>query len=425
MYRRQLIRKEPMLSTIASLTSLKYRLILCGLIVTAFIGYVFSYLGFARPRGFKGDFYAAMYDPKWWNGEGIFYGPIFVFERWFVNLFPTFATVQFFAVGCLFFIFVSLIITLNIIKTSRYLNVYCLITWALNTFLYYSFSVAANPELLELFLLLIMWWCFAKKRFALGSVAFTCAVLTKLSPIIFLPILLIFFSWTSAILSVALFIAIVLVVSIGQKQNFFTSISQMLDVETAGLQPASEQFLGLSSGLARLLGMQPDENFKYVILLASVLTCFLFTISVVVSVKIYRSEQIPSYDVKVAYIFALFLTLLPFFHFSQTHRHTYLFLAPVFVALKFIFISDYEIARGLHYSRIIDLLFLIYTFLPIYFLDFTNVNLLSGVSFGSDFGKSFAMLSEPVWTNLALLVLILVYGVGLCKKRSILIEEKG
>ena len=199
----------------------------------------------------------------------------------------------------------------------------------------------------------------------------------------------------------------------------------MLDVETAGLQPASKQFLGLSSGLARLLGMQPDENFKYVILLASVLICFLFTISVVISVKIYRSYQIPNYNVKVAYIFALFLTLLPFFHFSQTHRHTYLFLAPVFVTLKFISISDYDIARGLHYSRLTDLLFLIYAFLPLYFLDFFNIKLLSGVSFGNDFGMSLAMLSEPVWTNLALLVLILVYGLGLSRKRTILIEEKG
>ena len=151
-----------MLSNIASVTSLKYRLILCALIVMTFLGYVFSYLGFARPRGFKGDFYAAMYDPKWWNGEGVFYGPIFVLERWFVNSFPTIATVHFFAVGCLFFIFVSLVITLNIIQTNRYLTVYCLITWVLNTFFYYSFSVAANPELLELFLILIMWWCFAK-----------------------------------------------------------------------------------------------------------------------------------------------------------------------------------------------------------------------------------------------------------------------
>jgi hypothetical protein len=48
-------------------------------------GYLFSYFGYAKPRGFKGDFYAAMYDTNWWDGQGILYGPIFVIERWIVN----------------------------------------------------------------------------------------------------------------------------------------------------------------------------------------------------------------------------------------------------------------------------------------------------------------------------------------------------
>ncbi len=31
---------------------------------------------YAWPRAFGGDFAAAMYDPQWWDGSGVFYGPV-------------------------------------------------------------------------------------------------------------------------------------------------------------------------------------------------------------------------------------------------------------------------------------------------------------------------------------------------------------
>jgi len=396
----------------------KYRLALGALIIIMCAGYFLTYLGFAKPRGFKGDFYAAMYDPKWWNGEGIFYGPIFVFERWAVNSIPSLVNVQFFAIGCLILIATALLITIRIVRADRALMLFCFVTWALNTYFYYSFSVAANPELIELVLVLMMWWSFSRKRYVLGWIALTCAVLTKLAPIIFLPLLLFFFSWSGLIQSFIIFMGVLLIVSIGQNQSILSSISQIIHVKTAGPQPASEQYLGLSSGLARLFGMQPGENFHYVLLLANVLIFVSFLISVIISFRIFTLKRNLEHEVKVAYIFALFITLLPFFHFSQTHRHTYLFLAPVFIALKYLYLHDTNGARSRIFSRFTTLLFFTYSFLPLYFLDFNNIRNLIGFPFGGDFRTSAVMLTEPVWTNLVLLGLIIIYGFSLCGKKE-------
>ncbi len=51
---------------------------------------------FAQPRQLEGDFYEAMYNPLWWDGTGLFYGPMFVFERWLMNTFPKIFTVTLF-----------------------------------------------------------------------------------------------------------------------------------------------------------------------------------------------------------------------------------------------------------------------------------------------------------------------------------------
>jgi hypothetical protein len=67
-----------------------------ALLVGSLLSYLAVFKVFAQPRQFKGDFYAAMYNPLWWDGTGLFYGPLFVFERWLVNAFPKIFTVTFF-----------------------------------------------------------------------------------------------------------------------------------------------------------------------------------------------------------------------------------------------------------------------------------------------------------------------------------------
>src|SRR6476661_1434011 len=56
---------------------------------------------YARPRGFTGDFTAAMFTDQYWDGTGVLYGPVFVFERWLVDAAPSVFTPTFFAVTCI------------------------------------------------------------------------------------------------------------------------------------------------------------------------------------------------------------------------------------------------------------------------------------------------------------------------------------
>jgi len=103
------------------------------LLVVMVCGYLLAYFQFAKPRGFKGDFYATMYDPNWWDGQGIIYGPIFVFERWIVNSFPEVATIEFFAITSLVLIIVCLLISIRTIKANGNLLFFCVAVWSCNT----------------------------------------------------------------------------------------------------------------------------------------------------------------------------------------------------------------------------------------------------------------------------------------------------
>ena len=191
-------------------------------------GFIATYLMFAAPRKFRGDFYAAMYDPNWWDGSGLIYGPVFVFQRWLVNYFPDIFTIEFFGFFSILLIALSLIIALVVTTSSRVVLLTCLSAWCLNSFFYYSFSVAAVPELIELLLLMVVWWGLSVKRFSVAAIALTLAILTKLAPIILAPLLLIFFSWIGLFSAVLIGTSLFLLVSIGQKQDLTASISQFL-----------------------------------------------------------------------------------------------------------------------------------------------------------------------------------------------------
>ena len=121
---------------IKNLISKKYSLILGALVTIMCLGYFLTYLRFAKPRGFKGDFYAAMYDSNWWDGRGVFYGPIFVFERWIVNALPSLAKVELFAFGCLVLIATALITIIRIVHADRAFTLFCVSIWTFNTFFY-------------------------------------------------------------------------------------------------------------------------------------------------------------------------------------------------------------------------------------------------------------------------------------------------
>jgi hypothetical protein len=408
-----------MLKRFVNFAEAKFSQVLVVLVFLMSLGYLSAYLKFAKPRGFGGDFYAAMFSSKIWDGSGIFYGPIFVFERWIVDGLSSIATIQFFAIGSLVLISLSLLLTIRIGGLQKKEVLYCLVVWTFNSYLYYSFSVVSNPELIQLFFLILMWWALTNRNYKIGWIAITLAALTKLVPLFLFPVLLLFFSWTGLVASVLIVLVALILLSIGQGESIFSLISQSIAMNTSASasntsspQPDSEQFLGLSSAIARFLGMQPGQDFKYITGFSNLLILVLYVIVLVVSLAIYRSKILTEHEVFVAYVFALFMALLPMLHLSQVHRHTFIYLTPVWIALRIVYSHDESRERSRRYMRLTNWLFIVYSFIPIYFLDIYNVNNSIGSHFGSEIVPSLLMLTEPVWLNLFLLFSILYYGIS-------------
>ncbi len=380
------------------------------LLILMMCGYLISYFRYAKPRGFKGDFYAAMYDPNWWDGQGIIYGPIFVIERWVVNSFPNVATVEFFAITSLVLILLCLVISIRTINAHGNLLVFGIAVWSLNSFFYYSFSVASNPEILELFFLICMWWSFTNKHFSLAYLLFTFAVLTKMVPIILAPLFLLSISWSGIALGLLTALIVFSVVSLGQNQSLLESLTQTLSVNPVDPQPTSEQFLGLNSALSRMFGISDGGNFHTVETLSFVLLLVLYAWAILVLLGFLQLKTELGHREVFTYFFALFMTLLPLMHFGQTHRHTFIFLTPVFVAMKYLtsLIEDLKTQR--RYNKIFNLIFIAYAFFPIYGLDFYNFDELGGVVFFKEFQSTMIMLTEPVWINILLFLIVLRFG---------------
>jgi hypothetical protein len=421
-----------MIERLLKLCEKKFPQMLSALLVIMSLGYLGAYLRFASPRGFGGDFYAAMFTSDWWDGTGIFYGPIFVFERWLVNWIPALATVQFFAVGSLVLIILSMILTMKIGKFLKRDNLVCLMVWTFNSYLYYSFSVVSNPELIQLFFLILMWWGLTSKNYTVAWIGLTIAALTKLVPFFLFPILLLFFSWTGLFASFLIVMVVLVTLSVGQGESILSLVSQTIAMNTSvsasntsSPQPDSEQFLGLSSAFARVLGMQIGQDFRIVTGISNFIILVLYLLVITVAIKVKKSNVLTNHNVFVAYIFALFMSLLPILHLSQAHRHTFLYLTPVWIALRVVYVQDESSERSSKLLRLNTWFFIAYSFLPIYFLDLFNVDNLQGLHFGSGFAPSIIMLTEPIWLNLVLLLSIVCYGVvkirhtsGLSQKHS-------
>jgi len=388
-----------------------YYSVTIALIITFSIsGYIATFLIFAAPRSFRGDFFAAMYDPRWWDGSGLFYGPLFVMKRWLVNAFPEIFSIHFFGFFSIFLILLSLIICLIVTTRSRYVGLICLSAWSLNSFFYYSFSVAAIPELIELLMLMVVWWGLSAGKYTFATIALTLAVLTKLAPIVLAPLMLIFFSWTGVISAIIVGTSLFLLVSIGQKQTFSSSLSQFLDTNSADPQPTSEQFLGMSSALARILGLEPNSNFLFVNRLTLIVSITIYLLVLLISFKVSKIHLIIEHRVRVAFLFILYLGLLPFLHLNAAHRHTFIFLAPVFVGFAFILSYDDNLKRVRKFKKFLILEFFLYSFIPLFTLDVFNFDDFLGVQFGEDPLITSLYISEPIWINLILVITLLSYA---------------
>src|ERR1700694_1758718 len=142
-----------------------------GVRVAILEGFVYEW-----PLHFKGDFYNAMFGP--WNGQGIYYGPVFVMERWLVDLSPRFFNDSFFAVLDVPLLVLAFIFATRAARLRWEAAALAAAGWACFHWVPYAFSVAANPEMVELALLCAAWWA-ASHRTSLGLAATAAAALTK------------------------------------------------------------------------------------------------------------------------------------------------------------------------------------------------------------------------------------------------------
>ena len=109
---------------------------LWGLRLIVLEGFVYEW-----PRRFKGDFYAAMFDPDWWDGAGIMYGPVFVAERWLVNAWPHVFTIYFFALANVPAMALAFVLSIASARPGRMATLVALTAWLCYRWLYLAFAV--------------------------------------------------------------------------------------------------------------------------------------------------------------------------------------------------------------------------------------------------------------------------------------------
>jgi hypothetical protein len=281
----------------------------------------------------------------------------------------------------------------------------------MNSYFYYSYSVVANPEILELFFLVVMWWAMTRKFIVVAYVFFSFAVITKLVPLILLPMMLFNPSLQGILALILIIISTIVLVSVGQDQSVSSILKDLLPASAAP-QPQSEQFLGLSNAISRLTGSTLPPDFGHVVFFSITTIVIIYLLVICIGYRFHKVYKDANYEVSVAYCFAIFMCLVPTMHMSNTHRHTFIFLAPIWIALRFVTQSDSNLKRSKFFSRIFLGFFLAYSLLPLYFLDGFPVSKLFGVHLGET-SSSFIMLTEPIWTNFGLLFAISCYGLTL------------
>ena len=186
----------------------------------------------ARPRGFAGDFTAAMFTNQYWDGTGVLYGPVFVFERWLVDAAPSVFTPTFFAVACIPPRPGGVRRARSGVPTPASRRPHLVVAlWLCSSRLSYSFSVAANPECLEL-------------AFIAGAVALAvpsgrrnergegallgAAALTKYVPWALVPGLLARRRWQAIVGAVVCFVVLAVVTAIGQGTGPIETVGDIL-----------------------------------------------------------------------------------------------------------------------------------------------------------------------------------------------------
>ncbi|MBZ5558964.1 MAG: glycosyltransferase 87 family protein [Acidobacteriia bacterium] len=342
-----------------------------GLRRTVLEGFVYAW-----PREFRGDFYAAMYVPDWWDGRGIMYGPVFVLERWLVNAWPKIFTIYTFALANVPAVALALVLSLRAVRATRRTAWVVVTAWCCFQWLFYAFSVAANPEILEMLLLTAAWYAAARAKATAAWVAVVVAGLTKVFPIIFAPLLILRASRRAMVAGAVTAVAIIAVVGVGQQLSpVETAKAILIPIQsTSGTTlpqasqhlgtflipvPSANQLMGLNTALARAFNMgDSDPRLAAVQTITNTATVLIYVWSVFVAFVVLRGRHALSEVTRLALAYGLFLALMPLATF-HAHPHTFVFMLPAWTAIVATLADDEDRTRAVRCGAAFVVLFVL------------------------------------------------------------------
>lgn len=388
-------------------------LLLGGLRITLLEGVIFSW-----GRAFFGDFYAVMFHPYWWDGSGIVYGPIFVFERWLRLALPDLLTIYGFAMLNIPLATIAFVAGAAACRLSRPQTIVALAMWLASWPLTFALSVSANPEFVELMFLSLAWLAASRGRRALEGALVAAAALTKIIPGIFVipglarPGRVRFVLGGAAVTAVMLVIVAVgqglgpvelareLLIPSGKSGGTSVAIASIAfgsqsSPEITGLHAALTRFaFGFGLGSPQTTGDASPLNYA-VQAIALVTLAVMLVAAGWLAVRLRRAPRPRATTIT----YALFFALLP--HATHnSHPHTWVFLVPVWTALVALLWEDPDVGRRTRYAFGFALAYA--------YVSLRVIPALSDRLFGTHL--STVIGQEPVWGALAVVVLLLAYA---------------
>jgi hypothetical protein len=369
-------------------------------------------------RAFFGDFYAVMFHPHWWDGTGIVYGPVFVFERWLVNALPGVLTIFAFALLNIPLAAVAFAACALACRLDRRRTVAALALWLASWPLTFALSVSANPEFVELAFLSGAWLAASRGSRAAEGGLVALAALTKVIPGIFLiPGLLRGGARRFVLGGAAVSAPVLVAVAVGQGLSPLELARELLvpsgksggqsvpissialgsqsSPEITGLHAALTRFaFGLGMGSPQTTGDASPLNIAVQSIALSTLVLLILA-STTVLILMWRREPGPR---ALSATYGLFFALLP--HATHnSHPHTWVFLVPVWTAIVHLLSTDPDVARRTRYGLGLGIAYA-----------YVSLRVIPAVA-DRALGTKLSTLigQEPVWGALALLVLLILY----------------
>jgi hypothetical protein len=354
-----------------------------------------------------------MYGPEWWDGTGIMYGPVFVAERWLVNAWPRLFTIQVFALLNVPAVAFAFLLSGGAARVSRTGWFVALAVWLCFRWLYYAFSVAANPEILETLFLSLAWFGASRAKPTLAWVAVVLAAFTKVIPVIFAPLLLLRASRRAVAAAIVTGSVIAGAVGLGQhltpRQLVLAIVMPAQNTGQTTLQiehiwpiPSSSMMAGLSSAIARAANLKDDSpSLARVQNTANALTIGIYLLAAFVALLLLRGRHALPEVTRVALSYGLFFALMPLMTF-HTHPHTFVFLLPASTAIIAALMEDGARRRPIIFGALFLILYALVGVPAVV----VPVDRLLGSRLASS-----TMFADPIWANLALVLSLSAYAV--------------